>query len=98
MAHRQAGGKGDGDVPLVPKTWELVRRSPDEEREEVLAAGVLSYDLCPDGSVVYADGSAVYHLGPDKVPTRICRGKLIERVTALAGTPAADGGGGAVVE
>ena len=93
-AVRQAGGKG-GDVPLVPKTWELVRQSPDGGREEILAAGVLSYDLCPDGSIVYADGSAVYHLTPGGTPERLCRGKLIERVTALGGAagPVAEAGG-----
>jgi hypothetical protein len=89
-----AGGGGGADAPLVPKAWELVRRSADGA-EVTMAAGVLSYDLCPDGSVVYADGSAVYRLDPAAAggaggdsgggkAERVCRGKLIERVVAVA--------------
>jgi hypothetical protein len=69
-----------GGKSLVPKTWELVRRSPDGA-EWVAARGVVSFDLCANGALVYTDGSGVYHLTPDGKPTPLCDGTLIEHVT-----------------
>jgi hypothetical protein len=75
------GGKGDG-AGLAPKDWELVRRAPDGT-EEVLAEGVVSYDLSPDGSVVFTNGNVVFHRSADGRKQRLCDGKLIEHVTVL---------------
>jgi hypothetical protein len=66
---------------LVPKDWELVRR-PADGAEEVMAQGVVSFDLCEDGSVVYTNGAAVYHISRDGRRDEICRGKMIEHVIA----------------
>jgi hypothetical protein len=77
---RQGGNKED--AALVPKTWELVRRSSAGE-ESVLAHGVLSYDISPDGTIVYSDGSGVYRIESAGTPQRLCRGKLIERVVSI---------------
>jgi len=53
-----------GEVPgLVPSTWHLVRQTG--ERKEVLAKGVLSYDICDDGSIVYTNGNAIYRREAD---------------------------------
>jgi hypothetical protein len=72
--------KSGGGKALVPKSWELVRRSPDGS-EWVAARGVVSFDLCPNGNLVYTDGTTVYHLTPDGQPTALCDGTLIEHVT-----------------
>jgi hypothetical protein len=77
-----AARKGE-PASLVPKDWALVRRSSDG-REEVLAEGVLSFDLHPDGGVVYTNGSAVYHRAADGRREQLCEGRLIEHVM-LAG-------------
>ncbi|HET6420455.1 MAG TPA: hypothetical protein VFG19_09885 [Geobacteraceae bacterium] len=53
-----------GEVPgLVPATWQLVREKAGHR--EVLAKGVLSYDLCVDGSIVYTNGNAIYRREPE---------------------------------
>jgi hypothetical protein len=74
--------KGGDAKSLVPPTWQLVKRAGDDT-EEVLAKGVLSFDLADDGSIVYTNGSAVYHRAPDGVITELCRGKMIEHVSVV---------------
>jgi len=66
---------------LVPRDWELVRRAADGS-EKILAEGVVSYDVCQDGSVVFTNGSEVFHLVGDR-KHRLCEGKLIEHITVL---------------
>lgn len=68
---------------LVPSSWQLVRRSSGGQ-EQVLASGVVGYDLCPDGSIIYTNGTSVFHLRPGGEPREICAGHLVERVAALA--------------
>ena len=77
-----AAKKGDAKS-LVPPTWQLVKRAGDDT-ETVLAKGVLSYDVADDGSIVYTNGSAVYHRAPDGTVTELCRGKMIEHVSVVA--------------
>lgn len=73
-----------GEPPaLVPDDWELVRRAADGS-ETVLCGGVVSYDLCDDGSVVYTNGSAVYHRDPNGQRRLLGQGRLIEHVVAVA--------------
>jgi hypothetical protein len=67
------------DASLVPDTWQLIRRPPDG-REETLATGALCFDLAPDGSIVYTNGRAVYHLDPAGKRTTLCTDKMIERL------------------
>jgi len=78
-------GKGDAgdDAPIVPDSWELVRRR-DGGKDEVLARGVLGFDLRPDGSVVYANGAAVFELDERGKARRIAKGAQIRQVVALA--------------
>jgi len=71
---------GDPDAPaLVPSSWHLIRQTA--AGKQVLAKGVLSFDLAPDGSVLYSNGSGVYKLnaGAD----RLLVGTMIEQVAAL---------------
>jgi hypothetical protein len=73
----------DGEPPdLVPPTWQLVRRSEAGETA-VLGKGVLSFDLAPDGTAVYSNGSAVFHLLADGSRRRICKGEQIEQVVVV---------------
>ena len=59
-----------------------MRQQPDGS-QEVLARGVLSFDLCDDGSVLYSNGSAIFHLAPGTAPTRLLKHERIEQVAAL---------------
>ena len=82
-ASREKWTSGDGGPgALVPKTWTLHRRGPDGA-DAVLAAHVVSYDLGAGGSVVYTDGTSVYHLAPDGSRSQLCRARLIERVISI---------------
>ena len=70
------------DAPdLVPKDWELVRREPNGELR-VLARGVLSFDLLGDGSILYSNGSAVFHYEAGGESARLLKHQYIERVVA----------------
>jgi hypothetical protein len=81
-AAQRAREGGDEAPALVPPSWTLVSRKASGELEE-LAKGILSFDLCDDGSVVLSNGSTVDHLAPDGKRTTLCRGELIEQVVAL---------------
>lgn len=75
--------EGDPDAPaLVPSTWQLVRQSA--AGKQVLAKGVLSFDVAPDGSILYSNGSAVHRLDPGAAhPERLLVGTMIEQVAVL---------------
>lgn len=66
---------------LVPSAWQLVRQRG--MKTEVLAKGVGAYDVAGDGSIVYTNGGAIYHLGPNGERTKICDGAYISHVIAL---------------
>ena len=80
---RQLGKtRSQGDTPLVPRDWKLMCRTP-EGQEDPLAENVLAYDIAPDGTLLYTNGSAVYQREPTGKTTRLARGTLIERITTL---------------
>ena len=74
----------DQETPaLVPSNWELVRcASGGAGQAEVLAKGVLSYDLEEDGSVLYSNGSAIFRVEDSRKPVLVLKGDLIEHVIA----------------
>ncbi len=75
---------GDADAPaLVPRTWQLVRQA-QTGTPDVLAEGVLGYDLASDGTIVYTNGSAIYRIAPDGTRDRLLVSPLIESVTIFA--------------
>jgi len=75
--------KTDDDAPdLVPKSWQLVRERKSYD-PEVLARGVLAYDLAPDGSVVYSNGSAIFMREPPGRIQRVHVERLIEQVAII---------------
>lgn len=71
----------DGAPVLVPANWELVLRTEQGE-ERVLARHVASFDLTPDGGVIYSNGFAVYALHPGGQPSLVLRGKLMTDIAA----------------
>lgn len=73
----------DEDGPsLVPRSWQLVRRSPDGD-EEVIARSVVSFDLGPDGTIAYTTGRAVYRLEGTK-PQLVAKGDGITHLVVVA--------------
>ena len=65
----------------VPKSWELVHRQGSTE--EVVAKGVLCYDLYSDGSVLYSNGSGIYRVDQKGSMERLAKDALIEQVVAV---------------
>jgi hypothetical protein len=49
----------------------------------VLAKHVLAYDLCRDGSLVYTDGTRVYHASAGQAGVALCKARMIEAVVSL---------------
>jgi hypothetical protein len=73
----------DDDAPsAVPASWELVRRKPDGDAE-VIAKGVLAFDVGRDGRVVFSDGKAILAVGKDGRKERVCSAERVERIVSL---------------
>ena len=80
-ADKAASRAEDGTPALVPKTWELIRRKDDQE--EVVAKGVLCYDLYSDGSVMYSNGNGIYRVDQKGSAERLAKDALIEQLVAV---------------
>ncbi len=72
----------DADRALVPRTWELRRRKPDGT-EECLAKSVLCFDLAPDDSVVYSNGTTIFRLSADGKSSRVVTASLVESILVI---------------
>ncbi len=68
--------------PLVPPSWELVRRSPSGD-ESVLAKSVVAFDIDDEGHIAYTNGSGVYQLDDGGKPRLLARGHLIENLVLV---------------
>jgi hypothetical protein len=79
---RAQQGDDDGAPDLVPGSWQLARRS-DAGREEILARGVLAYDIAADGTIAYSNGSAIFVIAPDGRKERVVSERMIEQVVLL---------------
>lgn len=53
-----------GVPSLVPDDWQLVTRTQDGA-ERVLATNVASYDISPDGTIMYSNGRGVFVIDSD---------------------------------
>jgi len=82
VSAQQSQKPGEEAPDLVPKTWHLIRQRPGYDAETI-AKGVLAYDLAPDGTVVYSNGSAIFMLEPNGKTARLHVERLIEQVTVL---------------
>jgi len=80
---RRAPASGDTDAPaLVPSTWQLIRRT--EAGPQVLADGILAFDLAPDGTILCSNGRSVRRLQTEgKGAERVTVGNMIAQVAAL---------------
>jgi len=83
VAAQQGRNKGEEAPDLVPSTWELVRSVPNQN-EEVIAKGVLAFDLGSDGSLLFSNGSAIFHQNSQGRKERIIVENLIEKVIVLS--------------
>lgn len=72
-----------GVPSLVPSSWELVSRS-QQGAESVLATNVSSYDISPDGTVVYSNGRGVFVLAKDGSAGLALKDELVAEVIAAA--------------
>jgi hypothetical protein len=70
-----------GVPSLVPDSWELVRRGQNGE-ERALATNVASYDISPDGTIVYSNGRGVFTLEPDGSSRVAATDELVAEVVA----------------
>jgi hypothetical protein len=72
------------DVPaLVPQSWQLIRQQKGRA-PQILAKGVLSYDLAEDGTLIYSNGSAIYRLNSSGHKERLHTDAHIEQVVLSA--------------
>jgi hypothetical protein len=74
------------DKPLVPRSWQLIRRAPNGD-EQTIASGVVAFDLCDDGGLIHTDGMSVFYRAPgagEGADERLARGRFIERVCAIS--------------
>jgi hypothetical protein len=80
-ADKSVRGGGEDASGLVPDSWQLVRQARSGSTT-ILAKGVLSFDLCEDQSLIYTNGSAIFHLDHSGAGKRLHEDKLIEHVVA----------------
>jgi hypothetical protein len=78
----QAGAAAE-PPPAVPRSWQLVRLRRGESAE-IIAEGVMAFDLADDGSVLYSTGSAIHCVGPDGRHQRLVGGERVEALVALS--------------
>lgn len=64
---------------LVPSSWQLVRRSQNNN-EEVVAKHVAAFDIGSDGTIAYSNGCGVFTLDSRNNSTLILKDNLIEDV------------------
>lgn len=57
--HRDLSETDTIDTAWAPKNWQLVRRAPGAGWQ-TLAEGVLTYEIAPNGTLLYTDGGAIY--------------------------------------
>lgn len=69
----------DGVRSLVPADWQLVERS-EQGQERVLATHVASFDIAPDGSVIYSNGNGIFALDATGERTVLVRDRMIAEV------------------
>jgi hypothetical protein len=72
-----------GVPSLVPSSWELVSRTR-EGAERVLATNVVSFDVSPDGKILYSNGRGVFVLGQDGSAALALKDELVAEVFAAS--------------
>lgn len=72
---RENMAAGDSYPGIAPKTWELIRVSPDGTKA-VAVRGLIDYTLDKDGAVIYSNGKHIVKCMPDGSQTQICEANL----------------------
>lgn len=67
----------------VSRSWTLVKKSPDG-RIENIADGVLTFDLCDDGSLLYTNGNRVFARSGTGQPRELLKEQFISQVLAFS--------------
>ena len=82
LVQAQKNRPKDDEAPdLVPKSWELIRRSSGGS-EDVVACGVLDFDILPNGTILYTNGSAIFQISNGKTE-KLHSDKMISQVALL---------------
>ncbi len=69
-----------GGIPsLVPSSWQLVRR-PRNGGETVVACNVSSFDITPNGTIVYSNGRGMFALDAQGRSSLVTQGDLVGAV------------------
>lgn len=71
----------NGVPSLVPRTWQLIRRSRDGS-EQVVATNVAAYDITADGTIIYTNGYGVFMSDGSNGTRVILREKLVAELIA----------------
>ncbi|MGD8572073.1 MAG: hypothetical protein PVH98_06390 [Gammaproteobacteria bacterium] len=74
-------GKVNGIPSLVPRSWQLVRRTQGGQ-DSILATNVASFDISGGDTILYTNGYAVFQLAPDNRAAVLLRDKLIADIIA----------------
>jgi len=74
QAREDAARRGEKNPAIVPKTWQLIKTSaskPSAQDAEVLAKGVIAFQVLSDGGVLFSNGSAIFKIAPDGGKPRV---------------------------
>lgn len=66
----------------VSRSWTLVKKAPNGGLEN-LATGVLTFDLCDDGSLLYTNGSRIFSRTPSGETQDVLKEQFISQVLAF---------------
>ena len=80
-ARKNALKSGDDAPGLVPDSWELCHIKTGGA-PEVIAKGVLSFDLAPNGSLIYSNGSTICRRSASGEISRLHQDIMIQQVVA----------------
>ncbi len=75
---RQNANLGEKYPGIIPKSWELIVRSPSGELR-TLKKGVLSYTV-HDDQIIYSNGELLVQIGADQSEIKLLEGKLITKI------------------
>jgi hypothetical protein len=76
-------GRREEDRGLVPRDWQLIRRN-SAGQDEILAEGVLAFDVGPTGDVLHTDGKRIRVTTLAGTTQKLGTDQFIERVVLLS--------------
>lgn len=79
----RSAGMVDGVPSLVPRSWQLMRRTR-QGQDEVLATNVASYCITQSDDILYSNGRGVFLLSGGTAPRLVLKSDLIDDVVSGA--------------